>query len=146
MGRCPDSVLTLIMETTLVLIKPDAVRRGLVGEVIRRIESKRLRIAAMKTLTVDVDLARRHYEAHVEKPFYPDLEEFITSGPLVALAVEGEEAVSVMRSLMGATDPKEAAPGTIRGDFGLEVTQNLVHGSDSADSAKRELGLFFPDL
>lgn len=134
------------METTLVLIKPDAVRRGLVGEVIRRIESKRLRIAAMKTLTVDADLARRHYEAHVEKPFYPDLEEFITSGPLVALAVEGEEAISVMRSLMGATDPKEAAPGTIRGDFGLEVTQNLVHGSDSADSAKRELGLFFPDL
>jgi nucleoside-diphosphate kinase len=134
------------METTLILIKPDAVRRGLVGEVIGRIEHKRLRIAAMKTMKVDADLARRHYEAHVDKPFYPDLEEFITSGPLVALAVEGEEAVSVMRSLMGATDPKEAAPGTIRGDFGLEVTQNLVHGSDSAASAKRELSLFFPEL
>lgn len=133
-------------ETTLVLVKPDAVRRGLVGEVITRIERKNLKLVALQMVHVDEDLARRHYAAHVEKPFFRDLLEFITSGPVVAIAVEGDQAVAVVRNLMGATDPKKAAPGTIRGDFGLAVTANLVHGSDAAESAEHELGLFFPEL
>lgn len=134
------------METTLVLVKPDGVRRGLVGEVIGRLERKKLKIAAMKMLTVDEALAKRHYEEHLSKPFFPELLAFITSGPIVAMAVSGDEAISVVRTMMGATDPKKAAPGTIRGDYGLEVTENIVHGSDGAESAKRELGLYFPDL
>lgn len=129
-----------------MLVKPDGVRRGLIGEVVSRLESKRLRILSMRMMTVDEDLAHRHYAEHIEKPFFTELVEFITSGPLVALAVEGEEAVSVVRALMGATDPKKAAPGTIRGDFGLEITENIVHGSDSVESAKRELDLFFSNL
>ncbi len=133
-------------ETTLVLVKPDGVRRGLVGEVVARIERKNLKLVAMQMLRVDEDLARRHYSAHVDKPFFPGLLEFITSGPVVALAVQGEGAVEVVRNLMGATDPKKAAPGTIRGDFGLVVTENLVHGSDAVESAAHELGLFFPEL
>jgi nucleoside-diphosphate kinase len=133
------------MERTLVLVKPDGVRRGLIGEVIGRIERKGLRIAALRMLDVDDDLARRHYEEHVEKPFFGDLISFITSGPVVAMAVEGTEAVSVVRTLMGVTDPKKAAPGTLRGDLGLEITENIVHGSDSFVSAERELGLFFPE-
>ncbi len=133
-------------ETTLVLVKPDGVRRGLVGEVISRIERKTLRLVAVEMVHVDEELARRHYAAHVDKPFFPDLLEFITSGPVVALAVQGEGAVEVVRNLMGATDPKKAAPGTIRGDFGLAVTENLVHGSDAVESAEHELGLFFPEL
>lgn len=133
-------------ETTLVLVKPDGVRRGLVGEVITRIERKNLKLAAVQMIHVDEELARRHYAAHVDKPFFPGLLEFITSGPVVAIAVQGEGAVAVVRSLMGATDPKKAAPGTIRGDFGLAVTENLVHGSDAVASAEHELGLFFPEL
>jgi nucleoside-diphosphate kinase len=134
------------LETTLVLVKPDGVRRGLVGEVITRIERKNLKLVALQMVQVDEDLARRHYAAHVDKPFFRNLLEFITSGPVVAIAVQGEGAVGVVRSLMGATDPKKAAPGTIRGDFGLAVTENLVHGSDAAESAEHELGLYFPEL
>jgi nucleoside-diphosphate kinase len=132
------------MEQTLVLVKPDGVRRGLIGEVIRRLERKGLRIAALRMLTVDEDLARRHYAEHVDRPFFGDLISFITSGPVVALAAEGTEAVSVVRTLMGVTDPRKAVPGTLRGDFGLEITENIVHGSDSPASAERELALFFP--
>lgn len=131
-------------QRTLVLCKPDAVERGLVGEVIARIERKQLRIVAMRLLTVDEELARRHYEEHVEKPFFPELLEFITRGPTVAMVVEGTDAVSVVRTLMGATNPRDAAPGTIRGDFAIEVTENLVHGSDAPESAEREIALFFP--
>jgi len=134
------------VETTLVLVKPDGVRRGLIAEVIGRIERKKLKIVGLRMMTVDEDLAKRHYEEHVDKPFFGELISFITSGPIVAIAVQGEEAISVVRTLMGATDPKKAAPGTLRGDFGLEVTENIVHGSDGPDSAKRELGLYFPDL
>lgn len=134
------------MDRTLVLVKPDGVRRGLIGEVISRIEAKKLQIIDMRMLIVDRELSQQHYAEHLEKPFYPELEEFITSGPIVAMAVQGEEAVAVVRALMGTTDPKKAAPGTLRGDFGLEVTENIVHGSDSPESAKRELDLFFPSL
>lgn len=125
------------------MIKPDGVARGLIGEVVSRLENKGLRLEKIRKLEIDEGMARRHYEEHVEKPFFPDLLEFITSGPVVAMEWSGESAVSVCRDLMGATDPKSAAPGTIRGDYGLEVTQNLVHGSDSPESAKRELGIFF---
>lgn len=134
------------METTLLLVKPDGVRRGLVGEVISRIERKKLRLSGLSLMQVNEELARKHYEEHLDKPFFPELLSFITSGPVVAMAVTGEEAISVVRGLMGATDPKKAAPGTVRGDFGLEVTENIVHGSDGPESAKRELGLFFPGL
>ncbi|MBI4730517.1 MAG: nucleoside-diphosphate kinase [Acidobacteria bacterium] len=133
-------------QRTLVLVKPDGVRRRLIGEVIRRLENKTLDVAAAKTLTIDKELASRHYAEHVGRPFFDDLIAFITSGPVLAMAVEGEEAVAVVRALMGATDPKKAAPGTIRGDLGLEVTENIVHGSDSPESAARELALFFPEL
>lgn len=134
------------METTLLLVKPDGVRRGLIGEVITRIERKKLRLAGLRMMQVDEELARKHYEEHLEKPFFPELLSFITSGPIVAMAVTGEDSISVVRGLMGATDPKKAAPGTVRGDLGLEVTENIVHGSDGPESAKRELGLFFPEL
>lgn len=134
------------MERTLVLVKPDGVRRGLVGEVVGRLERKGLKLTALRMLKVDDELARRHYAEHVDKPFFGDLLSFITSGPVVALAAEGTEAVSVVRTLMGVTDPKKAAPGTLRGDFALEITENIVHGSDSPASADRELGLFFPEL
>jgi nucleoside-diphosphate kinase len=133
-------------ETTLVLVKPDGVRRGLVGEVLGRIERKTLKLAGVRMLEVDEALARQHYVAHLEKPFFPELLEFITSGPVVAVAVQGEKAVSTVRTLMGATDPKQAAPGTIRGDFCSFVTENLVHGSDSVESAEYELALYFPEL
>lgn len=134
------------MERTLVFVKPDGVRRGLVGEVIRRIERKGLAIVALKMLTVEETIARRHYAAHGGKPFFNDLIAFVTSGPVVAMAVEGEEAVSVMRTLVGATDPRKAAPGTLRGDFGLEITENIAHASDSVQAGSRELSLFFPHL
>ena len=133
-------------ERTLVLVKPDGVRRRLVGEVVRRLENKCLDIIAMRMLTVDDELAKRHYAEHVKKPFFPELLAFITSGPIVAMAVEGDEAVGVVRTLMGVTDPKKAAPGTLRGDFALAITENIVHGSDSPESAERELAIFFPDL
>ena len=132
------------MERTLVLVKPDGVRRGLIGEVIGRLEHKGLTVAALRMLTVDEALARQHYAEHIDKPFFPELLAFITSGPVVALAAEGPEAIGIVRTLMGATDPKKAAPGTIRGDFGIVITQNIVHGSDSPESAARELAIFFP--
>jgi nucleoside-diphosphate kinase len=135
-----------LSERTLVLIKPDGVRRGLAGEVLARIERKGLRIVAMDLRTVGKDLAETHYAEHVGKPFYGSLVEFITSGPLVALVAEGPRAIEAFRALAGATDPVKAAPGTIRGDYALEVQDNIVHGSDSPDSAEREIKIFFPDL
>ena len=131
------------MEKTLVLVKPDGVQRGLIGAVIGRIESKGLKIAGLKLIRVSEELAKEHYGEHVARPFFGDLVSFITSSPVVALAVEGDNAVSVVRTLMGGTNPQEADPGTIRGDFGMTIGMNLVHGSDSAESAERELNLFF---
>ena len=125
------------------MIKPDGVSRGLVGEIVSRFERKGLRLEKIRKLQFDEALARRHYGEHVDKPFFPELLEFITSGPVVAMEWSGENAVSVSRTLMGATDPKEAEVGTIRGDLGLAVTHNLVHGSDSPESADRELNIFF---
>jgi nucleoside-diphosphate kinase len=134
------------MDRTLILVKPDAFMRGLTGEIIARFERKGLIIVAMKHMTVARDLAERHYEEHAEKPFFGDLVDFITGGPLVAFVLEGHEAVIAARQVIGATNPLEADAGSIRGEFGLEVQTNLVHGSDSAESAEREIGLFFPDL
>jgi nucleoside-diphosphate kinase len=131
---------------TLVLIKPDGVGRGLIGDVVSRIERKGLRIVAMELRTLDPDAARTHYAEHLDKPFFGSLVEFITSAPLVAMVVEGPRAIEAVRALAGATDPVKASPGTIRGDHGLEVQQNIVHGSDSPDSAEREIKIFFPDL
>ena len=131
------------MEETLVLVKGDGVRRKLIGEIIRRIEAKDLDIAGMKLMDVNRELAEEHYAEHREKPFFDELVDFITTTPVVAMRVRGEGAIGVMRSLMGATNPAEAAPGTIRGDLALSMPDNLVHGSDSPESAKRELGLFF---
>ena len=134
------------MERTLVLIKPDGVRRNIVGEVISRIERKGLNLVAMELRTLDADTAKTHYEEHAERPFFESLVDFITGGPLVAMVVEGERTIEAFRALAGATDPVTASPGTIRGDFALEVQQNIVHGSDSTYSAEREIKLFFPDL
>jgi nucleoside-diphosphate kinase len=134
------------MDRTLILVKPDAFARRLTGEVLARFERKGLTIVAMKHMTVGRDLAERHYEEHRQKPFFGELVAFITGGPLVALVLEGHEAVTAARQVIGATNPLEAAPGSIRGDFGLEVQTNLVHGSDSPESATREIGLFFPEL
>lgn len=130
-------------EETLVIVKPDAVRRGLIGEVLGRLERKGLRIAEMRLMRVGRDLAEQLYAEHAEKPFFGELVDFITSGDVVVARVAGEGAVSVVRILMGITDPAEAQPGSIRGDFGLAITENLVHGSDSLESADRELALFF---
>jgi nucleoside-diphosphate kinase len=130
-------------ERTLVLVKPDGVRRGLTGEVIKRIEAKGYVIQKLKMLTIDESFAKEHYAEHVEKPFFDELVTFITSGPIVAMIVEGTDAVAGMRQLMGATNPVDAEPGSIRGDYASEITQNIVHGSDSLESAKRELDLFF---
>jgi nucleoside-diphosphate kinase len=134
------------VERTLVLIKPDAVRRGLVGEILGRFERKGLAVDAMVRRTMDAALADTHYAEHVEKPFYPPLKAFMTSGPLVALVLSGDSAIEVVRTLVGATDGRKAAAGTIRGDLALSNRENLVHASDSADSAKRELALWFPEL
>jgi nucleoside-diphosphate kinase len=134
------------VDRTLILVKPDAFERRLTGECIARFERKGLGIMAMKLMTVDRDLAERHYDEHREKPFFADLVEFITGGPLVAFVLEGHEAVNAARQVIGATNPLEASPGSIRGDFGLEVQTNLVHGSDSPESATREVELFFPEL
>ncbi len=131
---------------TLILVKPDAFERGLTGEVIARLERKGLRIQAMRQLTADEAIANEHYAEHTEKPFFGELVDFITGGPLVAIVFEGNEAVRAARQLIGATDPIEAAPGSIRGEFATEVTFNLVHGSDSDESAAREIGIWFPDL
>jgi len=131
------------LERTLILIKPDAVQRRLIGRVITRIEDKGLSIIGLKLLHVTPEISRLHYAEHVSKPFYPELESFITSGPLVALAVEGPEAITVMRTLMGKTNAREAVPGTIRGDLGASRQMNLIHGSDGPESAQRELVIYF---
>ncbi len=133
------------MEQTFVMIKPDGVQRGLVGEIISRIERKGLRIVAMRMCQVTDETARRHYAEHVEKPFFNSLIEFITSSPAVPMIVEGADAVSVMRTIAGATDPKEALVGTIRGDFGLDVGRNLIHSADSLESSKREIAIHFTE-
>ena len=133
-------------ERTLVLVKPDGVRRGLVGEVIGRLERKGLALVAMEMRTLSRDTAEEHYGEHRERPFFGELVEFITGGPLVALVVEGPRAVEAVRRMMGVTDPVQATPGSLRGDYALEIGQNLVHGSDSPESAAREVALFFPSL
>ena len=131
------------MDRTLILVKPDAFARGLTGDIIARFERKGLRIADLKRMTVPREVAEAHYAEHAEKPFFSDLVDFITSGPLVAMILEGEEAVAASRQVIGSTNPLEAVPGSIRGDYALEVQTNLVHGSDSAESASRETSLFF---
>lgn len=131
------------MERTLVLIKPDAIQRGLAGEIISRIESRGLQIAAMKIVHLDKNMANRHYEAHVGKPFFEGLVQFITSRPIIAVVFQGHNAVGLIRNTMGATDPHDAAAGTIRGDLAINIGRNLIHGSDSSDSAQREISLFF---
>jgi nucleoside-diphosphate kinase len=133
----------MAVESTLLVVKPDGVRRGLVGEVLRRVEAKGLSIAELRMSTIDRDLAERHYAEHVDKPFFAELVEFITSGPVVIARIEGESAIDVWRALMGPTNPVNAAPGTIRGDLATVITENIVHGSDSPESAERELALFF---
>ena len=133
-------------QRTLVLLKPDAIRRGLVGQIVSRFEAKGLRIVAMEHRTIDAEQADRHYAEHVARDFYPPLRAFVTGGALVALVLEGDEAVEVVRALNGATDGRKAAPGTIRGDLSLSNRENLVHGSDSPESAEREIGIWFPGL
>ncbi|SNQ49649.1 nucleoside diphosphate kinase [Frankia canadensis] len=133
-------------ERTLILVKPDGVSRGLVGEVIGRLERKGLTLVALELRTLERSVAETHYGEHASKPFFGELVDFITSGPLVALVAEGPRAVEASRGLIGATDPVKAAPGSLRGDYALEIGQNLVHGSDSPESAKREIDLFFPGL
>ncbi len=132
-------------ERTLVLVKPDGVRRRLVGEVISRIERKGLTITRMDLRTIDRRLAEQHYNEHADKPFFGELVAFISGGPLVAMVVEGDEAIPATRALMGATNPVEATPGSLRGDFATVIGENIVHGSDSPDSARREIAIFFPD-
>jgi nucleoside-diphosphate kinase len=133
-------------DRTLILVKPDAFDRGLTGEIIGRFERKGLKLVALKLVQVDRDLAERHYNEHQGKPFFPDLVDFITRGPLVAMVLESDGAIEAARQVIGATNPIEAAPGSIRGDFATEITFNLVHGSDSPNSAGREVELFFPEL
>jgi nucleoside-diphosphate kinase len=133
-------------ERTLVLVKPDGVRRGLAGEVISRLERKGLTLVAMELRNLEREKAEEHYAEHAARPFFGELVEFITGGPLVALVVEGPNAVAATRRLMGVTNPVEATPGSLRGDYALEIGQNLVHGSDSPESAAREIGIFFPGL
>jgi nucleoside-diphosphate kinase len=138
--------LPTVTERTLVLIKPDAVRRGLIGEVLGRFERKGLTVVALDQRTIDGETADRHYAEHVERDFYPPLRAFITSGPLVAMVLEGDEAIAVIRGINGATDGRVASAGTIRGDLSLSNRENLVHASDSAESAAREISIFFPNL
>ena len=134
-------------DRTLVLLKPDAVERGLIGFIIARIEAKGLTIVELELRALDTDILARHYEEHIGKPFYNDLVAFMSRGPIVALVVEGPEGTwEVVRAMMGATNPRQAAPGTIRGDLGILFTENLVHGSDSLESAEREINIFFPKL
>jgi nucleoside-diphosphate kinase len=142
--RLPEEFV--VTQRTLVLVKPDGVRRGLIGEIVCRLEAKGLTILAMQMRTLDRETASRHYAEHDGKPFFAELVDFITGGPLVAIAVEGHRAVEAVRALMGVTDPVASTPGSIRGDFALEIGQNLVHGSDSPESAAREVELFFPSL
>lgn len=132
-----------MMERTYIMVKPDGVQRSLVGEIVGRIEKKGFKIIAMKMLKIDSEKASDHYGEHKEKPFFKDLVDFITSGPVVAMVIEGEDSINGMRSMMGMTDPKRSAPGTIRGDFGINLSRNVIHGSDSPESAKREISIFF---
>ena len=134
------------MERTLILVKPDAFARGLTGEIIARFERKGLTLVAIKHLTTPRDTAETHYAEHAERPFFGELVDFITSAPLVALILDGQDAIKAARQLIGATNPLEAAPGSIRGDFAIEVGTNMVHGSDSTESAEREIGIWFPEL
>jgi nucleoside-diphosphate kinase len=134
------------MDRTLILVKPDAFARSLTGEIIARFERKGLRIVALRHMNVSSELAQRHYAEHAEKPFFGELVEFITSGPIVAMVLEGVDAVPAARQAIGATNPLDAASGSIRGDFAIEMGQNMVHGSDSPESAAREAALFFPEL
>jgi nucleoside-diphosphate kinase len=134
------------MDRTLILVKPDAFARGLTGQIVARFERKGLQIVAMRHMTVTTDLAERHYAEHAERPFFGELVQFITSGPIVAMVLEGKDAVKAARQVIGATNPLEAATGSIRGDYAIEVGQNMVHGSDAPESAAREAALFFPDL
>ena len=134
------------MEQTLILVKPDAFARGLTGEITARFERKGLKIVALKLMTTPRDLAETHYDEHKERPFFGELVDFITSAPLVAMVLEGDQAVTAARQLIGATNPLEATTGSIRGDFAIAVGQNMVHGSDSPDSATREIGIWFPEL
>jgi nucleoside-diphosphate kinase len=145
-SRTLPAVSAPTAERSLVLVKPDGVARGLVGQVVARLEAKGLRLVAAELRTLTVEVAEEHYAEHRERPFFGSLVEFITGGPLLALVVEGPRAVEAFRALAGATDPVKAAPGTIRGDFALEVQNNIVHGSDSPESAAREIALFFPQL
>lgn len=133
-------------QNTLVLVKPDGVRRGLVGQILARFEAKGFKIEAMTLRTVDKQLADQHYAEHVEKGWYPELREFITSGPLVSLILSGDQAIDVVRQIVGATDGRKAAPGTVRGDYSLSNQENLIHASDSEESAGREIALWFPDF
>ena len=133
------------MEKTFSMIKPDGIQRGLVGEILKRFEKKGIKIAAMKFMMISKDLAEKHYEAHKGKGFYDDLIRFITSSPVLAMVFEGEDVINIVRKLAGATSPEEALPGTIRGDYSLDVEYNLIHASDSPESAKREINLFFKD-
>ncbi len=130
-------------QQTLILVKPDGVQRGLIGQIIGRIEQKGLQVAAAKLIQLDQNIAEKHYGEHMGKPFFTGLVNFITSSPIMAMVIEGVNAIEVMRTTMGSTNPVEAAPGTIRGDYGLSIGLNLIHGSDSVDSAKREIALFF---
>jgi nucleoside-diphosphate kinase len=134
------------MERTLILVKPDAFARNLTGEIIGRFERKGLRLVALQLMTMTRELAAQHYAEHEGKPFYEELVSFITSGPLVAMVLEGEQAIAAARQIIGATNPLQASTGSIRGDYAIEVGQNMVHGSDASESAAREVGLFFPDL
>src|SRR6478735_404494 len=136
----------MAIERTLILLKPDAFARGLSGEIIARFERKGLRIAALRRMVVTRELAERHYAEHAERPFFGELVDFITSGPLVAMVLEGESAIKAARQVIGATNPLEATTGSIRGDFAIEVGQNMVHGSDAPESGQREAGIFFPEL
>jgi nucleoside-diphosphate kinase len=138
-----EEIFEMAVENTYVMVKPDGVARGLVGEVISRFEGKGLGLVQMRMLTIDAELAGRHYAEHTEKPFFGELVDFITSGPVVAMEWAGESAISVARTLMGGTNPAEASPGTIRGDLATVITHNIVHGSDSPESAERELAIFF---
>ena len=133
-------------QRTLILVKPDGVRRNLIGDVISRIERKGLKVIAMEMRVIDIDTAQAHYAEHAERPFFGELVDFITSAPLVAIVAEGERAIESFRALAGATDPVKALPGTVRGDYALVMTENMVHGSDSPESAEREIKIFFPEL
>ena len=142
----PTTSLSAMSQRTLVLLKPDAVRRGLVGNILSRFEAKGLTVVAMEQRHIDAAQSDKHYADHVERDFYPPLRDFVTGGPLIALVIEGDEAIEVVRAINGATDGRKAAPGTIRGDLSLSNRENLVHGSDSEESAAREIALWFPDL